>query len=338
MKLKNKIFIIAEIGINHNGNILLAKKLIREAKKSGADAVKFQSYISNELVTENLSLANYQKRGNKKNTKILQILKKCELSQKNQINLYKYCKRLNINFISSAFDIKSLKFLYKNLKLKTLKVPSGELTNLPYIVELAKSKKKIILSTGMSTNLEIEKTLKILQKFGLSKKNITLLHCNTASPTPMRDVNLSVLGKLREKFKVKVGYSDHTVGIEVALAAAALGATVIEKHFTLNKNSKGPDHLASTEPKKFKTMVKLIRNIEIAQGISEKKATQSEKINMKFARKSIVASKKILKGKKFSTKNITTKRPGNGISPMMWFKVLKMKSKKNFKKDELIKI
>ena len=262
MKSKNKIFIIAEIGINHNGNILLAKKLIREAKKSGADAVKFQSYISNELVTENLSLANYQKRSNKKNTKILQILKKCELSQKNQINLYKYCKRLNINFISSAFDIKSLKFLYKNLKLKTLKVPSGELTNLPYIVELAKSKKKIILSTGMSTNLEIEKTLRILQKFGLSKKNITLLHCNTAYPTPMRDVNLSVLGKLREKFKVKVGYSDHTIGDLAAITSISLGSCVIEKHFTLDKSRNSFDHNISLEPKEFNSMVKKIRIIE----------------------------------------------------------------------------
>ena len=266
------------------------------------------------------------------------MLKKYEITKKTQTILYKYCKKLKIQFISSAFDIESLKYLTKNLKVNTLKVPSGEITNLPYLIEIAKAKKKTIISTGMSNLFEIKRTIKVLNKNGLSSKKIILLHCNTAYPTPMEDVNLKNINYLKKYFKTDVGYSDHTLGIEVAIAAVAMGASVIEKHVTLDRSFKGPDHSSSILPSELKRMVLAIQNIEKAIGKKNKTVTQSEKKNIKLVRKSIVAKKNIEKGEKFNLSNITTKRPGSGLSPFLWHKVLQLKAKRNYKEDDLIKL
>ncbi len=332
-----KTFIIAEIGVNHNGSITLAKKMIKAAKASGASAVKFQSFISNNLVTSKANLANYQKK-NSKEKKMISLLKKFELSKRDQINLFKYCKRLKIEFMSSAFDIESLNFLVSELKLKKIKIPSGELTNVPLLIDIAKKNRLTFLSTGMSNFNEIKQIIKILTKNGLNKKKIVLLHCNSAYPTPFNDANLRSILFLRNKFNLKLGYSDHTLGIESAVAAVALGALVIEKHFTLNKKFKGPDHSSSLNPQEFKVMIESIRNVEKSLGTYGKSITKSEKENMRFVRKSIVAKKNIFKGERFKISNITTKRPGNGISPLNWFKVLNRKAIKNFKKNDLIKL
>ena len=332
-----KTFIIAEIGVNHNGSITLAKKMIKAAKASGASAVKFQSFITNNLVTNKVNLANYQKK-NSKEKKMISLLKKFELSKRDQINLFNYCKRLKIEFMSSAFDIDSLNFLVSKLKLKKIKIPSGELTNVPLLIDIAKKNRLTFLSTGMSNFNEINQIIKILIKNGLNKKKIVLLHCNSAYPTPFNDANLKSILFLRNKFNLKLGYSDHTLGIETALAAVAMGASVIEKHFTLNKKFKGPDHSSSLTPKEFKLMMQSIRNVEKSLGTYGKSITKSEKENIRFARKSIVAKKNIFKGERFKTSNITTKRPGNGISPLSWFKVLNRKAIKNFKKNDLIKL
>lgn len=338
MLLNNRTYVIAEAGINHKGDFKIAKKFILAAKKCGADAIKFQSYISDQVVTKKLDLANYQKRNNKnKNIKMLNLIKKYELSQIKQKKLFNFAKKNKIDFLSSAFDLNSLDFLIKVLKLKILKIPSGEITNFPYLKEVAKAKKYVVLSTGMSNFLEIKKTLKVLTSHGLKKNKITLLHCNTAYPTPFKNVNLNVLKKIKNKFKTNIGYSDHTLGIEVSIAAVALGARVIEKHFTLNKNWEGPDQKASLDVKELNTMIKAIRNIDVSKGNSIKCITQSEKQNVFFARKSIVAKKNIIKGERFSEKNLTVKRPGNGISPMKWNSIIKKKSKFNFKKDDQIK-
>ena len=332
-----KTFIIAEIGVNHNGSITLAKKMIKAAKASGASAVKFQSFISNNLVTSKANLANYQKK-NSKEKKMISLLKKFELSKRDQIDLFNYCKRLKIEFMSSAFDIESLNFLVSELKLKKIKIPSGELTNVPLLIDIAKKNRLTFLSTGMSNFNEIKQIIKILTKNGLNKKKIVLLHCNSAYPTPFNDANLRSILFLRNKFNLKLGYSDHTLGIESAVAAVALGALVIEKHFTLNKKFKGPDHSSSLNPQEFKVMIESIRNVEKSLGTYGKSITKSEKENMRFVRKSIVAKKNIFKGERFKISNITTKRPGNGISPLNWFKVLNRKAIKNFKKNDLIKL
>ncbi len=338
MLLNNRTYVIAEAGINHKGDFKIAKKFILAAKKCGADAVKFQSYISSQVVTKKLNLANYQKRNNKnKNIKMLNLIKKYELSQIKQKKLFNFAKKNKIDFLSSAFDLDSLDFLIKVLKLKILKIPSGEITNFPYLKKVAKAKKYVVLSTGMSNFLEIKKALKVLTSHGLKKNKITLLHCNTAYPTPFKNVNLNVLNKIKDKFKTNIGYSDHTLGIEVSIAAVALGARVIEKHFTLNNNWEGPDQKASLDVKELNTMIKAIRNIDVSKGSSIKSITQSEKQNVFFARKSIVAKKNIIKGERFSEKNLTVKRPGNGISPMKWNSIMKKKSKFNFKKDDQIK-
>ena len=332
-----KTFVIAEIGVNHNGSILLAKKMIRAAKASGASAVKFQSFVTDDLVTNKIKLANYQKKKSKEK-RMITFLKKYELSKQNQIHLFNYCKKLKIEFMSSAFDNESLNFLTSKLKVKRIKIPSGELTNLPLLINIAKKNRLTYLSTGMSNPNEISQAIGILRKYGLSKENIILLHCNSAYPTPVNDANLRSILFLKNKFNLKLGYSDHTLGIEAAIAAVALGALVIEKHFTLDKKLKGPDHLSSLTPKEFKKMVQSISNIEKGLGTYDKVISKSEKENIKFSRKSIVAKKKIIKGEKFRVTNITTKRPGNGISPLNWFKVLNRKAIKNFKKDDLIKI
>jgi N,N'-diacetyllegionaminate synthase len=330
-----KVKIIAEIGPNHNGKVYLAKKLIKEAKKAGADYVKFQTFVTEDIITVDAKKAKYQiSNKNKKETQF-SMLKKLELSQSSFKILHRYSKKLGIKFLSTAFDIKSLHFI-NSLKPDYFKIPSGEITNLPLIKEITKFKRKIILSTGMANLREVSKTFKFLLKNGVNKKKITILHCNTEYPSPMEDVNLNVLKTFQKKFKTKFGYSDHTLGVEVAIAAVAMGSQIIEKHFTLNRKMVGPDHKASLDPKEFKFMVQSIRNIEKALGGYKKKVTKSEKKNIDIARKSIVAKKEIKKGEKFTIKNLCIKRPGNGLSPMNWFKILGKISKKNYFKDQLI--
>jgi|TARA_B100001964_G_C14177746_1_gene574648 N,N'-diacetyllegionaminate synthase len=331
-----KTLIIAEAGVNHNGSIKLALKLAKEAKKCGADIVKFQTFVPDQVVVPKARKAKYQKTNKRDSETQLNMIKKFQLSFDDYTKIKNECKKNKIIFMSSAFDEESIIFLYK-LKQSTYKIPSGEITNFPALRTIAKFKKKVILSTGMSNYKEIEKALNILIKFGTKKKDITILHCNTSYPTPMKDVNLLAIKEIKKKFKVNVGYSDHTMGIEIPIAAVTMGATVIEKHLTLDKNFKGPDHKASLEPKVFKKMVQSIRNIERALGKKEKKITSSEKPNILICRKSIVAKKNIAKGDFFSEANLTTKRPGTGQSPMNWLHLIGKKSKRNYKKDGFIK-
>jgi N,N'-diacetyllegionaminate synthase len=332
-----RVIVIAEAGQNHNGKLKLAYKLIDGAKECGADFIKFQTsipklHISKFAKKANYQIKNWQKRGNQ-----LQMLEKLSLVYNDFEKLKKYCKKKKIEFLSTPFDLKSIDFL-KSFNMKYFKIPSGEITNLPYLIKVAKLKKKVILSTGMANLVEIREALKILTSYGTKKKNITVLQCNTEYPTPYRDANIKAMLTIKEKFKVKVGYSDHTEGIEASLAAVSLGARVIEKHITLNKNLPGPDHKASITLKEFKKMVEGIRKITVALGNGVKKISRSEKKNIKIARTSIVASKQIAKGEKFTSKNLTIKRPGNGISPMKLFKVIGKISRKNFAEDELIKL
>ena len=336
MELKNT-YIIAEGGINHNGNFNNAKKLISVAKLCGANAIKFQTFIPKEVVTANLNLASYQKKNLKRNIRMIDMIKKYEFSFSQQRKLFKIAKRKKIDFISSAFDLKSLEFLINDLKLGILKIPSGEITNFPYLKRISKFNKKVILSTGMSNIKEIEAALKVLLSGSLKKKNIYILHCNTAYPTPIEDVNLKVLKTFKNKFKLVTGYSDHTSGFEASLAAVSLGAKIIEKHLTLNKKQHGPDHKASLNSREFKSFVNSVRKVEKLLGTNIKKISPSEKENIKYARKVIVAKKFISKGETFSYDNLTTKRAGNGISPMKWNNLISKKSKYNFEKDEKIK-
>ena len=328
-----RTYIIAEAGVNHNGNFELAKKMILEGKKAGVDAVKFQTFIASNLVSSYAKKADYQMKSTDNKESQQDMLKKLELSFQEFHLLKEYAAELNIDFLSTPFDEESIDFL-DTLNMPFWKIPSGEITNLPYLIKIAKTKKPIILSTGMSTMEEIAEMLDVFCDY--NRNDITLLHCNTEYPTPFQDVNLYAMKTLKEKFHVNVGYSDHTKGIEVPIAAVALGATVIEKHFTLDRNMLGPDHKASLEPGELAEMVKAIRNIESALGNEEKKPSESEKKNILVARKSIVAKKDIKKGDILSEENITTKRPGNGISPMEWFKIIGMKAAKDFQKDELI--
>ncbi len=327
--------IIAEAGVNHNGSINKAFKLIDAASYAGANVIKFQTFSASNLVTEYAKKAKYQKNNDSNKDTHYEMIKKLELSHEDHHTLKKYCKKKKIEFLSSAFDIKSLDFL-NTLNLKRLKIPSGELTNLPYLEKVASLKKPIILSTGMANLNEIKAAIKILTKNGVLKRDITALHCTTEYPTPLSEVNLNSMITIRDKINIEVGYSDHTSGINISVAAVALGAKIIEKHITLNKNLKGPDHKASMEPKEFKKMVESIREIEIAMGNSNKEPTKSERKNLLVARKSIVAMRDISKGEPYTSQNITTKRPGTGISPMKFNSFLGKKAKRNFKKDELI--
>lgn len=327
------VYIIAEAGVNHNGSMELAMKMIEEAKRAGADAVKFQTFISKELVCETAPKAEYQLQAAYREQSQREMLKQLELSFEQFRQLNDYAKYLNIDFISTPFDFESIEFL-KTIEMPYWKIPSGEITNLPYLMKLAETKRPIILSTGMSTLEEIEEALQVFIDY--KREDITLLQCNTEYPTPYADVNLHVMKTLKEKFKVNVGYSDHTKGWEVAIAAAALGADVIEKHFTLSRKMEGPDHLASLEPQELKNMIESIRHIEMALGNEEKKVSSSEKKNIAVARKSIVAKNAITKGEIYTEDNITVKRPGNGISPMKWFEVLGSRAGKDFEQDELI--
>lgn len=331
----NKVFIIAEAGVNHNGSLELAKKLIDEAVVAGADAVKFQTFKAELCISKNADKAEYQKQTTDKNESQFDMIKKLELNEYVHTELIKYCKIKNIMFLSTPFDLQSVDLL-NGFGLEIFKIPSGEITNLPYLRKIASLNKKVILSTGMANLGEIEAALEILTKNGTLKENITVLHANTEYPTPFRDVNLKAMLTIRGAFGVKVGYSDHTPGIEVPIAAVALGATVIEKHFTLDKTMPGPDHKASLEPSELQSMVKAIRNIEIALGDGIKKASSSESKNKPIARKSIVAKCDIKKGDLFSESNLTIKRPGSGISPMRWDEVIGLRATRDYKEDELI--
>ena len=332
-----KIKIIAEIGVNHNGNLNLALEMIEAAAKSGADIVKFQTYTSENLILKQIPKTNYQKKNSKLSESQYSMLKRLELSRKYYDEIIKSCKKNRVEFLSSAFDIENLKFLL-NLNIKRIKIPSGEITNLPYLEFIKKTNLPIILSTGMANLKEISDALKILSRNSKKMNKITLLHCNSEYPTPFRDVNLLAMVELGKIYNIKFGYSDHTLGIEVPIAATALGASIIEKHFTLNRRLKGPDQRISLLPKEFNEMVSKIRNIEQSLGEINKKVTKSEFKNIKYVRKSIVANQNIKKGEFFTIKNLTTKRPGNGISPMLWHKILGKKSKYNYKKNDLIKL
>ncbi len=331
----NRVFIIAEAGVNHNGDINIAKKLVDEAVLAGADAVKFQTFKAENLVCRNASKAEYQLDTTDKDETQFDMLKKLELTEKMHIELIDYCKNRDIMFLSTPFDIDSLHYLV-NLGLDIIKIPSGEITNYPLLREVGKTKKKVILSSGMSTLNEIKNAKRVLMEFGC--KDLIILHCNTEYPTPYQDVNLKAMNTIREELGVRVGYSDHTQGITVPIAAVALGAEVIEKHFTLNRNMIGPDHRASLEPDELKEMIRAIRNVEASLGDGVKKPSESEKKNIEIARKSIVAKCNIAKGTLLNGENLTTKRPGIGISPMEWNCVIGQKAKRDFDMDEMIEL
>ncbi|UCB46319.1 MAG: N-acetylneuraminate synthase [Spirochaetota bacterium] len=331
------VFIIAEGGVNHNGSLETAINMIDAAAEAGADACKFQTFNAERIISRFAVKAEYQKRTTSKNESQLDMVKKLELGEKEHKELVGKCKKRGIMFLSSAFDIQSVEFL-DDLGIDTFKIPSGEITNLPYLRKVGSLGKKVILSTGMATLDEVRSALRILTENGTAKSDITVLHCNTEYPTPIQDVNLRAMVTIKETFNVKVGYSDHTNGTEVAIAAAALGASVIEKHFTLDRSMEGPDHSSSLEPDELKYMVTAIRNIEKALGDSVKTPSRSEIKNIAVVRKSIVASRQIQEGEQFTEENITVKRPGEGISPMEWDRVIGRRAKKKFKEDEYIEL
>ena len=333
--MSNRVFIIAEAGVNHNGDINLAKKLIDVAVEAKVDAVKFQTFKTELCVSKNAKKASYQEENTGKEESQFEMIKKLELDENTHKELIAYCKEKNITFLSTPFDSDSIKLL-DELGLSTFKIPSGEITNLPYLRQIGGLNKKIILSTGMANLGEVEAAIEVLVKSGTKRENISLLHANTQYPTPMEDVNLKAMITLKNAFGLEVGYSDHTLGIEVDIAAVAMGAKIIEKHFTLDKSLPGPDHKASLEPDELTAMVRGIRNIELALGDRLKHFSKSESENIKIARKSIVAKCDIKKGEIFSELNICVKRPGDGINPMRWDEVIGQISQKDYKQDELI--
>lgn len=335
--MKKPILIIAEAGVNHNGDLVLAKKLIDVAADAGADLVKFQTFSADRLATREAKKADYQNVTTGSVETQHQMLSRLELSAQMHHELIAYCSTRNIGFFSTGFDIESVDFLI-NLGINHVKIPSGEITNLPYLRHIGQFNKPVIISTGMAAMGDIEAAINVLEQAGTVRSLITVLHCTTEYPTPMAEVNLRAMQSMQTAFGVAVGYSDHTAGIEVAISAAALGGTVIEKHFTLDKNLPGPDHKASLEPDELKAMVSAIRNIEIALGDGIKRLTPSEARNKTVVRKSLVASRAIKVGEVFSTENITIKRPGTGISPMNWDAVMGRKSARDFAEDELIEL
>ena len=330
-----RVLIIAEAGVNHNGSLHKAFDMITVAKDAGADVVKFQTAIPELVMTKNAGKAEYQKQTTEANETQLEMAKKIHLPLDAYEKLKAECERLEIEFMSTAFDDVSIETI-KKLKLKRYKIPSGEITNLPYLRHISSLGKPVIMSTGMATLKEVQLAMDVLLKAGVKKDNLTILHCNTEYPTPMEDVNLKAMLTIRDELGVKVGYSDHTLGIEVPVVAVALGASVIEKHFTLDRTLPGPDHAASLESEELKTMVSAIRNIEKAIGDGVKKPSQSESKNIPIARKSIVAKKPIKKGERFSENNLTVKRPGTGISPMEWDAYIGKSSDTDYHMDELI--
>jgi len=327
--------IIAEVGVNHNGDIELAKKLIKAAADAGADLVKFQTFNAEMLVTHTAPKAEYQMRTTDGAQSQLTMLRQLELDAEMHNSLIAHSSSHNIGFFSTGFDIESLDYL-ASLGAKRFKIPSGEITNLPYLRHVGAFGKPLILSTGMATLGEIEAALDVLEVAGTPRSQIIVLHCNTEYPTPMQDVNLRAMCSIRDAFDVAVGYSDHTLGIEVPIAAVAMGATVIEKHLTLDRNLPGPDHKSSLEPEEFAAMVRAIRNIEQAIGDGIKRPSASEAKNMSIARKSLVASKPILAGEQYTPENVTAKRPSTGISPMRWDEVIGRLAPRDFAVDESI--
>ncbi len=334
--MKNCI-VIAEAGVNHNGNINLAKELVHAASEAGADYVKFQSFKADSLVTKNAEQAKYQKENSQKIESQFEMLKRIELSYENHIELIKECKQKNIGFLSSAFDLDGINFL-KSLDLDFLKIPSGEITNLPYLKLAAKFDKPLIISTGMATLSEIDYAISIIKKYGKNRDDINILHCFTEYPAPKELINLNFMKTLKKCFGFRVGYSDHTLGTEISIAAVALGAEIIEKHLTLDNNLEGPDHKASLDPIEFKNMVNSIRMVQKSLGNGVKKVTDIELENAKVARKSIVAKSNISKGDIFTFENIHIKRPGTGISPKRIYEIIGTKAKNNYKQDDLIDI
>lgn len=329
----SRVFVIAEAGVNHNGDIEIAKQLIDAASEAGADAVKFQTFQADSLVCRTAKKAEYQLETTDRTETQYDMLKKLELTPQMHRELIEHCLKRNIMFLSTPFDLESIKLL-SELGMQIYKIPSGEITNLPYLREIAKQQKKIILSTGMSSMDEVKAAVNVLKNNGT--EDITLLHCNTQYPTPISDVNLLAMVKMREETGLPVGYSDHTQGIEVPIAAAALGAEVIEKHFTLNRKMEGPDHKASLEPQELMQMVVGIRKIESALGSKIKQVSESEMTNVAIVRKSIVAAANIKRGEKYTEKNITTKRPATGISPMLWDEIIGKTADRDYKVDEMI--
>ena len=335
--MKNSILIIAEAGVNHNGDLALARQLIDAAADAGANLVKFQTFSADRLATREAKKADYQIVTTGSAETQHQMLSRLELSASMHLELIAYCATRNIGFFSTGFDVESVDFLI-SLGINQFKIPSGEITNMPYLRHIGQLSKRVIISTGMATMGDIEAAIDVLVQAGTTRSFITVLHCTTEYPTPMSEVNLHAMQSMQAAFGVAVGYSDHTAGIEVAIAAAALGATVIEKHFTLDRNLPGPDHKASLEPDELKAMVSAIRNIEIALGDGIKRLTPSESRNKPVVRKSLVASKVIKAGEVLSAENITTKRPGTGMSPMTWDAVMGRKAVRDFAVDELIEL
>ncbi len=329
-----RVYIIAEAGVNHNGNYDLACKMVDAAKAASVDCIKFQTFKSKNLVSRDAQKADYQK-ATIGDISQREMLSELELTFKEFLKLKAYCDRLGICFLSTPFDLESIEFL-NSIDMPFWKIPSGEVTNLPYLIAIAKTGKPVVMSTGMCNMSEIEEAIKILRENGTKK--IKLLHCNTEYPTPYEDANLKAMQTMQEAFNIEVGYSDHTKGIEVPIAAVALGATIIEKHFTLDRSMEGPDHRASLEPDELATMVSCIRNIEKAIGSGYKVPSPSEKKNIFVVRKSIVARKPIKAGEVFTEENITVKRPGTGISPMRWNDVIGKRAIRDFEEDEFIEI
>jgi N,N'-diacetyllegionaminate synthase len=335
--MRKSVFVIAEAGVNHNGSLEMAKQLVDVAVEAGADAVKFQTFKASKLVTQTADKATYQKEHTGSQESQYEMIRKLELGARAHKILLDYCNKKKIQFLSTPFDSDSIELL-KELGITTYKIPSGEITNLPYLRQIAGVASRVILSTGMSTLGEVESALQVLQDTGLSKEKITVLHATTEYPCPMSEVNLKAMTTIAAAFEVSVGYSDHTEGIEATISAVALGGSIIEKHFTLDRSLPGPDHKASLEPKELKAMVKAIRNIEQALGDGIKRPSMSETKNRSVARKSLVAASAIQAGDLFTAENITTKRPNTGISPMRWDEIIGRTAGRNYVVDELINI
>lgn len=335
--MSEHVLIIAEAGVNHNGSLEIAKKLVDSAADAGVDIIKFQTFNSKNLVSKSARMAEYQQKNTGHDESQYAMLKKLELSVEDHLELIRHCNERGIRFFSTAFDMESIDFLH-SLHMGLWKIPSGEITNYPYLKKIASYREPVILSTGMCNLDDIEASLDVLIKEGCKKQDVTILHCNTEYPTPYSDVNLRAMLEIEKKFGTRVGYSDHTNGIEVPIAAVAMGACVIEKHFTLDRNMEGPDHKASLEPNELKKMVGSIRNIESALGSGHKVVSLSEKKNIEIARKSIVAARDIAKGEILSENNLTVKRPGNGISPMRWNDVIGTVAVRDFSEDEVIEL
>lgn len=332
------VLIIAEAGVNHNGSMKIAKQLVDAAVEASVDIIKFQTFKAEKLVSKTAKQAEYQKNNiGDGNDSQYEMLKTLELSEENHEELIAYCREKGIRFWSTAFDFESMDYLH-SLGLGLWKIPSGEITNYPFIRKIASYGEDVIMSTGMCEKKDIQNAMDVLLRYGIRKEQITLLHCNTQYPTPFQDVNLNAMASIMHEFDIQVGYSDHTLGIEVPIAAVALGAKVIEKHFTIDRNLPGPDHKASLEPHELKSMVSAIRHIEQALGDGIKRVSDSEKANIPVARKSIVAACLIKKGELLTEENLTVKRPGTGLSPMLWNEVVGTIAIKDYEEEDLIQL